>query len=202
MLVLSDETFERYHHEAEVHSIGTLPRARDRVLTAGSMSKGHALASARVGWLAGCKDLLRPCVLTAALRSPFVPTLSQQVAVAALRTGQETFEPVRAGFESRRRYTWERLRAMGLNPGWPAGAFFFWVPVWELGRSGRQFAEGLLHEQRVLLTAGDLFGPSGPGYVRLSYASDDGRLQDGLNRLAAYLDSLPRASGQTLPQAA
>jgi aspartate/methionine/tyrosine aminotransferase len=202
VLVLSDEAFERYHHEDEVTSLATLSRARRRTLTAGSMSKGHALASARVGWLAGCKDLLRPCTLTAALRSPFVPTLCQQVAVAALRTGQETFVPVRAGFESRRRYTWERLRAMSLNPGWPAGAFFFWVPVWELGLTGRQFAEGLLREQRVLLTPGELFGPSGPGYVRLSYAADDGRLQEGLNRLASYLESLQRATGRTVPQAA
>jgi aspartate/methionine/tyrosine aminotransferase len=202
VLILSDESFERHHYENDATSIATLSRARRRTLTAGSVSKGHALASARVGWLAGCKDLLRPCALTAALRSPFVPTLSQQVAVAALRAGSETFEPVRAGFESRRRYTWERLRAMDLNPAWPAGAFFFWVPVWEWGLTGRQFAEGLLHQQRVLLTPGDLFGPSGPGYVRLSYAADDGRLQEGLNRLAAYLESLQRTPASKLPQAA
>jgi aspartate/methionine/tyrosine aminotransferase len=202
VLLLSDEVFERFHHEDEVMSIGTLSHARRRTLTVGSVSKGHALAAARVGWLAGCKDLLRPCVLTAALRTPFVPTLCQQVAAAALRAGREAFEPVRAGFESRRRYTWERLRAMDLNSGWPAGAFFFWVPVWQRGLSGREFAAGLLREQRVLLTPGDLFGPSGPGYVRLSYAADDGRLQEGLNRLAAYLESLERTPARSLPQAA
>jgi aspartate/methionine/tyrosine aminotransferase len=202
VLILSDEVFERFHHEDDVMSMATLPRARRRTLTAGSVSKGHALAAARVGWLAGCKDLLRPCVLTAALRSPFVPTLCQQLATAALRAGQETFEPVRAGFESRRRYAWERLRAMDLNPAWPAGSFFFWVPVWDRGLSGREFTEGLLRQQRVLLTPGDLFGPSGPGYVRLSYAADDGRLQEGLNRLAAYLESLQAPQARPLSQAA
>jgi aspartate/methionine/tyrosine aminotransferase len=204
VLLLSDEVFERYHHDGEVVaiSVGTLPRARRRTLTAGSVSKGHALAAARVGWLAGYRHLLRPCAATAGLRSPFVPTLCQQLALAALRTGPDAFEPVRAGFESRRRYAYERLRAMGLNPAWPAGAFFFWIPVWELGVSGRQFAEGLLREQRVLVTPGDLFGPSGPGYVRLSYAAEDGRLQDGLSRLAAYLEGLHAGAARPAQRAA
>jgi aspartate/methionine/tyrosine aminotransferase len=189
VVLLSDEVFERYHHESEVLSIGTLPRARPRTLTAGSVSKGHALASARVGWLAGCKELLRPCMLAAALRTPFVPTLCQQLALAALRTDAEAFVPILAGFESRRRYAYERLQAMDLNPPWPAGAFFLWVPVWEKGMSGRDFATALLDRYKVLVTPGDLFGPSGAGYVRLSYAADDGRLQEGLNRIGELLES-------------
>jgi aminotransferase len=194
-LILSDEVFERYHYETEPLSIGSLPRAKGRTLTAGSVSKSHALASARVGWLAAHRHLLKPCALSAALRSPFVPVLCQQVALAALRTRPEGLDGVRDGFESRRRYAWERLRGIDLNPPWPAGAFFFWVPVWQLGLSGREFVEDLLRERNVLLTPGDLFGPSGAGYVRLSYAGDDGRLHEGLNRLSEYVQQYqpPRA---------
>jgi aspartate/methionine/tyrosine aminotransferase len=188
VLLFSDEVFERFQHDGEQVSLATLPQAKSRTLTAGSVSKGHALAAARVGWLAGPRQLVRPCLATAALRSPFVPTLSQQVALAALRTDAAAFEAVREAFDSRRRYAGERLRAMGLNAPWPAGAFFFWVPVWQLGRSGRSFAEGLLREKKVRVTPGDLFGPSGPGYVRLSYAADDGRLHEGLERLAEFVE--------------
>jgi aspartate/methionine/tyrosine aminotransferase len=190
VLILSDEVFERFRHDDEGLSIGSLPKARRRTLTTGSVSKGYALASARVGWLAGHRHLLRPCLATAALRTPFVPTLCQQVALAALRTGADAFEPVRAEFESRRRYCFERLRAADLNPAWPAGAFFLWVPVWPLGVSGREFADGLLREQKVCVTPGDPFGPSGPGYVRLSYAADEGRLHEGLNCLGEFVARL------------
>jgi aspartate/methionine/tyrosine aminotransferase len=197
VLILSDEVFDRFRHDDEGLSIGTLPKARRRTLTTGGVSKGYALASARVGWLAGHRHLLRPCLATAALRSPFVPTLCQQVALAALRTGTDAFEPVRAEFESRRRYCFERLRAADLNPAWPAGAFFLWVPVWPLGVSGPEFTNGLLREHKVCVTPGDVFGPSGPGYVRLSYAADEGRLQEGLNRIGEYVaelngDGVPR----------
>jgi aspartate/methionine/tyrosine aminotransferase len=187
VLLLADEAFERYHHDGDVVSLGTLPRARGRTLTAGSVSKGHALASARVGWLAGCKELLRPCRLAAALRMPFVPTLCQQMALAALRMGPQAFAPLLAGFESRRRYAYERLRAMDLNPAWPAGAFFLWVPMWEKGIGGQEFTTLLRQRKKVLVSPGDLFGPSGAGYIRLSYA-EDGRLHEGLNRIAELLE--------------
>jgi aspartate/methionine/tyrosine aminotransferase len=197
VLILSDTVFERYHHEGPLPRIGALPRAHQRTLTVGSVSKGYALASVRVGWLAAHRHLLRPCLLTAALRSPFVATLGQQIALAALRADPKPFESIRAEFESRRRYAFERLRAMELNPVWPAGGFFFWVPVWDRGVSGRQFAEGLLREGKVCVSPGDLFGPSGIGYVRISYATDEGRLQEGLNRLAEYLRL---SQGQTAAQ--
>ncbi len=197
VLILSDEAFERFHHDTEPVSIATLPRARDRTLTAGSVSKGHGLASARVGWLAGNRHLLLPCLATAALRTPFVPTLSQQVALTALQGDPAPFEEVREELAARRRYVFERLRGMDLNPAWPAGAFFFWVPVWDLGLSGRAFADALLRDHKVLVTPGDLFGPSGAGHVRLSYATDEGRLQEALNRLAAFVQGL---RGQQEPE--
>jgi aspartate/methionine/tyrosine aminotransferase len=201
VLLVSDEVFERFQHDGEQVSLATLAKARSRTLTIGSVSKGHALAAARVGWLAGLRHLIRPCLATASLRTPFVPTLSQQVALAALRTDVAAFEAIRETFDSRRHYACERLRAMGLNPPWPAGAFFFWVPVWDLGRSGRVFAETLLREKKVQVTPGDLFGPSGAGYIRLSYAADDGRLHEGLERLAEFVEGAQETS-QGVRQAA
>ncbi|MBI1918705.1 MAG: aminotransferase class I/II-fold pyridoxal phosphate-dependent enzyme [Planctomycetes bacterium] len=93
-------------------------------------------------------------------------------------------------FSARRRYAFERLRGMGLKPAWPSGGFFFWVPVAEMGLDGRDFAERLLCEQRVQVMPGDLFGPSGAGHVRVSYATEDGRLREGLSRMADLVRSL------------
>src|SRR5204863_144290 len=52
VLVCCDESFGRFHYEGERVSLGAVGRARRRTLTIGSVSKGHALASLRVGWLA------------------------------------------------------------------------------------------------------------------------------------------------------
>jgi aminotransferase len=190
VLILSDEVFERFHHDHEPVSIASLPGARERTLTVGSVSKGHGLASARVGWIAGHRHLVQPCLATAALRTPFVPAVCQQMALAALQNDPAPVDDWRDELAARRRYVFERLRSLELSAGWPAGAFFFWISVWELGLSGREFAEALLREHKVRVAPGDLFGPSGVGYIRLSYAIDEGRLQEALNRLASFVEGL------------
>jgi aminotransferase len=55
----------------------------------------------------------------------------------------------------------------------------------------------LLREHKVRVTPGDLFGPSGAGHIRLSYATDHGRLQEALNRLASFVQGL---RGQQAPE--
>jgi aspartate/methionine/tyrosine aminotransferase len=199
VLIFSDEAFERYRFEGEALSIGAMPRACGRTLTAGSVSQSHALGSARVGWLAAQRHLLRPCLLTAVLQSASVPTLCQQIALSALRLGDEAFASIRADFDSRRRYTFERLQALGLKPDWPAGGFYLWVPVQELGLSGQQFAEQLLRTKKVRVWPGHHFGPSGGGHIRISYAAEDGRLRQGLARLGDFVGQL-QATGRPAVQ--
>lgn len=187
VLIVSDEVFERFAYDDEATSIATCPLARLRTLTVGSVSKSHALAAARVGWIAAQRHLLRACKATAGLRCPFVPTLSQVQALYALRTDDEAFEPVLTRMEARRRHVHDRLRALDLAPVWPAGGFFFWTPVPPAYPSGRAFADALLNTRRVRVLPGDLFGPSGARFVRISFVTDDGRLDEGLNRLGELL---------------
>ena len=42
----------------------------------------------------------------------------------------------------------------------------------------------------VRVVPGEVFGPSGAGYVRLSVAGDPGRLREGLNRLGEFVAEL------------
>jgi aspartate/methionine/tyrosine aminotransferase len=202
VLLFSDEVFGRYRYDGPGPSLATLPRAQRRTLTASGLSKGHALAAARVGWLAGHRHLVRPCAVTAAVHTPFVPTLCQQVALTALRQPEEAFAAIRAEFASRRHYGFERLQSLGLAPAWPGGGFFFWVPVWPLGLTGRAFAEQLRQEKQVVVTPGEPFGPGGAAYVRLSYAAEDGRLREGLSRLGDFLRDLQPARPDPVPVAA
>jgi aspartate/methionine/tyrosine aminotransferase len=187
VLIFSDEVYGRYRYDGTARSIGTLSPARQRTLSAGSISQSHALASARVGWLAGCRHLIRACAVAGGLQAPFVPTLCQQMAESALSQPADLFQPLKAEFHSRRQYVFERLQALGLKPSWPSGAFFFWVPVRELGLSGKAFAEQLLRTKKVLVWPGHHFGPSGAGHIRISYALEDGRLREGLGRLADFI---------------
>jgi aspartate/methionine/tyrosine aminotransferase len=190
VLICHDDSFARFQYEGERARISSFPDAPERTLTIGSVSKGHGLAATRVGWIAAHRQLLRPCLLTQTLTTPFVAAVCQQVAAAALRQSFATFAPVLNDFASRRQYVFDRLQAMNLPPAWPAGGFFFWVSVRDLGVNGRDFAERLLKDKKVLVTPGDLYGPSGKGSIRLSYAGDDGRVREGLKRFGEFVEML------------
>ena len=125
-------------------SLGSL--APKRTLTVGSVTHGWGLASARVGWLAGYRHLIRPCAVTAALANPFIPVAGQQAALAALRQSEESFAPVRSAIAAKRRYTVERLAARFPEASIQAGGLFAWLPVGSLGMTGRKFAERLFAE--------------------------------------------------------
>ena len=188
VLVYLDESFGRFRYDGPAARLAAL--AADRTLSAGSLTQGYGLGSTRVGWLTGPKPLLGACALTASLSAPFVPTVCQQIAARAVQAEDDLFGPVREEFRVKRRYAADRLRAMGLTPAPPAGGYFFWVSVSEFGTDGRSFAERLLREQRVLVGPGAVFGPGGASFVRVSFAAEDGRLREGLGRLAALVASL------------
>jgi aspartate/methionine/tyrosine aminotransferase len=190
VLILSDQVLKGYEYDTQCTAIEAYPTARLRTLTIGSVSKSHALAAIRVGWLVANRQLMRPCVLTAGTQGPLVSTLSQQIALGALRQSADALAAIRSDFASRRAYAFERLQALGVTPAWPAGGFFFWVPVRYLDLNGQEFAERLVRAKRVLVTPGKLFGPSGDGHVRVSYATESGRLREGLNRMAEFVREL------------
>ena len=92
--------------------------------------------------------------------------------------------------KERRRYAFDRLKAMGLEPAWPAGGVTMWVSVASSGIGGRAFAERLLREERVLVGPGCAYGPSGANYVRVSFAVEEGRLREGLTRMGRFVEGL------------
>lgn len=190
VLIYLDESFARFRYDESACRLPTMPGMAQRTVIAGSLTQGYSLGSVRVGWLSGPRHLVGACALTASLAAPFVPTVCQQIALRAVQADEDLFGPVLEEFRDRRRYASDKLRAMGLTPSEPAGGYFFWVPVAQTGMTGRSFAEQLLKEHRVVVGAGDVFGPNGAEYVRISFAAEDGRLREGLSRLATFMAGL------------
>ncbi len=196
VLLVSDEVFERFTFEGEFTSLASLPMARERSLIVNSVSKSCGLTSARVGWIAANRHLLRPCKLTAGLRMPFVPTWTQLQALAALNADEENFQGIHDQFDSHRRYTLDRLHSGGFDVQLPASGMYFWLDSPEGYASGEVYANTLYTQHRVRVTPGNLFGPSGKRKVRLCFCADEGRLEEGLNRITATM-SKPRLTFAT-----
>jgi aspartate/methionine/tyrosine aminotransferase len=103
---------------------------------------------------------------------------------------------MREAFDRRRRRIHEMLNDIpGVSCVEPEGAFYSFPSFKEvLGRALRgrtptttlELAEVILDEAKVAIVPGEAFGA--PGYARLSYALGDAQLEEGLGRLAKFLE--------------
>lgn len=187
VLLYVDETFRRFRGDAPGRRLGDLAPAR--TLAAGSLSAGDSLGSVRVGWLTGPPPLVQACGLVQATTTPFVPTVCQEVAWRTLMADRSDGRA--EAITARRQDTAERLSELGLPASDPTDGYFLWADVSRHAASGRAFAENLLAVEGVRVGPGDRYGPGGERFVRLSAAADDGRLREGLARLARFVGHQP-----------
>ena len=144
-----------------------------------SLSKSYGMAGWRLGFVVGNAEIVARLNLVSehARSGIFVPL--QRAAIAALTGPQETVEERRALYERR------RDRALAAIPGARCeGTFFVWFPLPE----GVTF-ERLLAEYRVAVAPGEGFGSRGRGFARLSLATADDALDEGIARLRHALAS-------------
>jgi aspartate/methionine/tyrosine aminotransferase len=187
VLLYSDDTFASLFHDKAPTNLACFPRTFGRTLSAGSVSKSHAQPGLRVGWLSADRALLRASFGIAAARTSFVPGICQQAALGLFEQPAEKQSRLREQLAGRRQYVYERLQTMGFRPDWPAGGHFFWLETSPFGMSGSEFADRLFRDKRVRVSPGVLFGPCGTHHIRLSYATEDGRLRMALGKMADFL---------------
>jgi len=146
-----------------------------------SMSKTYGMAGWRLGFAVGNAEVVARFedLQNHQFAGIFRPV--QEAGVAALTGPQDSVETRRALYEAR------RDRALAALDGWEArseGTFFVWFRPPE-GLT----VERLLEEHRVAVAPGEGFGERGRGWARLSLATADEPLDEGLRRLRAAADT-------------
>jgi len=92
-----------------------------------------------------------------------------------------------ADYDRRRRVFVKGLREIGLECPEPAGAFYAFPSIRSSGLDSETFAERLLKEESVAVVPGNVFGPSGEGHIRCSYATALPLLEEALVRMDRFL---------------
>lgn len=72
----------------------------------------------------------------------------------------------------------------------PKGAFYLFPNIKGTGLSSREFCNRLLEEKHVVTVPGDGFGSNGEGFMRLSYATSEENIKEGLKRMQEFVNSL------------
>jgi aminotransferase len=123
---------------------------------------------------------------------------AQVAATAALDGDQSVIETMRLSYLRRRDLMVDAVNGIdGVSCNTPDGAFYVFMNIEETGLSSEDFALRLLDEQRVAVAPGISFGSLGESYVRLSYATSDAQIREGMERIGAFVASL-RARSQLI----
>ncbi len=166
----------------------------DDVVVVNSFSKYFHMTGWRLGWLvvppstaAAFEKLSQNLYICAS-------TLAQHAAIACFTPeALATYEARRDAFRERRDYIVPAMRGVGFDvPVMPDGAFYAWLDCARFGDSGA-LASRLLEEASVSMVPGHDFGANDPGrWMRLSYATARGKLEEAVARIGRCIDRTPR----------
>ncbi len=190
--VIFDEVYKYlFYGESPFVSIASLPGMRDRTLVLDSCSKTYAMTGWRVGWIAGPAEVVGCIPKIQENVCSCVPAFVQRGAISALRTARDDVLRMNEEYRRRRDTVVAGVNAIpGLSARTPEGAFYLFVNIRDTGLSSEDFAMRLLEEGRVALSPGSAFGPSGEGYVRISYASSVENIRKGVARMADFVRAI------------
>lgn len=189
--ILSDEVYEKIVYAGNTHiSPASLPGLKERTLTSNGFSKAYAMTGWRVGYLAGLPEVIEKVAALSGYILNCPSSISQRAALTAM-TDQRMDPAVKDMIE---RFTKRRemvLEVLGDLPGIkvypPKGAFYAWIDITETGMSSEKFSSKLLESEKVGLLPGSLFGELGKGYVRISFATREDKLQEALGRIRRFV---------------
>ena len=195
--VVTDEIYEHLvYGDAEFSSMPVLvPGLADRCVVVNGVAKTYAMTGWRVGWMIGPADIVKAATNLQSHATSNVANVSQVAALAAVSGDLSAVAEMRTAFDRRRILMAGMLDAIpGVACPLPEGAFYVYPSVRDLvGRSlggvpiesSAHLAGLILDEAEVAVVPGEAFGT--PGYLRLSYATSDADITEGVTRMAGLL---------------
>jgi aspartate/methionine/tyrosine aminotransferase len=157
----------------------------------GSFSKYFSMTGWRLGWMLVPEDLRRPVDVLTGNFTICPPVLSQYAAVAAFTPASYAeLDGHVARYAGNRELLLAGLPRLGVDRLAPAdGAFYVYADVGHLTDDSYGWCLRVLEETGVAMAPGvDFDTRRGDGFVRLSFAGTANEIEEGLDRLARWLD--------------
>jgi aspartate/methionine/tyrosine aminotransferase len=185
--LLSDECYDQIVLDGSWTSPAHLAPDDPRIATAFTFSKTYSMTGWRIGYVAGSDELIDTATKVLESSSSCVSTISQVAAEAALRGPQDCVAEMVGAYRRRRDLVVGILKEAELFIAEPAGAFYCMADIGPSGLPSRDFAFSLLREKGVSVAPGTAFGQVARDAVRISLASSEDDLREGVSRLAKFV---------------
>jgi aspartate aminotransferase len=201
--LLSDQCYDQIALEGDAAAPSLASFADpERVISAFTFSKTYAMTGWRLGYATAVPQVVDCMVKVLESNTSCPSTISQKAAEAALDGPQECVQTMVSAYRRRRDLVVDLLKEAGLLLTIPQGAFYILADVSPAGTDSRAFAMRLLDGRGVAVAPGTAFGRVASGAVRISLASSDEDLREGVGRLCELVGELAEAHPSVSEQAA
>jgi aminotransferase len=187
LIVVSDELYDQLIYGVKHVCFPTLPGMWERTILLGGFSKNYAMTGWRIGFAAAPAEIIKGLVRIHQYTIMSAPTIAQDAALGALKSGAPAVEEMRKEYDRRRILIVNGLNRLGLPTFEPHGAFYAFPEITVSGMDEEAFAQKLLEEERVAVVPGSAFGLGGEGFVRCSYATAYEKIEEALERIASFM---------------
>jgi aspartate aminotransferase len=194
LYILSDEMYEHLIYDGKAHTcLATLgPEVEKRTITIAGFSKTYSMTGWRLGTLVARPDIAKAAGELQSQMSSNATTFAQYGALAALKEkdkARESLAAMKTAFDRRRKLMHAGLNAIpGVSCLLAEGAFYLMPNISSFGVPSQEFCAKLLEQEKVAAVPGSAFGVE--GYLRLSYATSDETIEEGLTRLTRFCGAL------------
>ncbi len=188
--LLSDECYDQIILDGSWTSPASLAPDDPRIVSIFTFSKSYSMTGWRIGYAAGSDELIDTATKVLESNSSCVSTITQVAAEAALDGPQDCVGEMVAAYRHRRDVVVDILREADMLINEPTGAFYCMADISRARLPAREFAFRLLRERGVSVAPGTAFGDVAAGAVRISLASSDADLREGVGRLAEFVHQL------------
>ena len=164
-------------------SILSVPGAKECCIEFNSMSKSHNMPGWRIGMLASNAQFVQ-WILKVKSNIDSGMFRAMQLAVAkALEADAEWYESNNRNYRNRRHLAGEIMKTLGCSYDESQVGMFLWGKIPDTYTHVEELTERILHEARVFITPGFIFGSNGARYIRISLCCKDAKLAEALERI-------------------
>ena len=184
IIVVNDNPYSFILNSDEHLSILQVPGAKDCCIEFNSMSKSHNMPGWRVGMIATNATFIQWILK---IKSNIDSGTFRPLQLAAARAYDNSDEwHLNANvktYASRRKIAEEIMTTLGCTFDPLQQGMFLWGRIPEKYGNVEDLTEKVLHEARVFITPGFIFGSNGERYVRISLCAKDEKMQEALKRI-------------------
>ena len=185
IVIVNDNPYSFILNRDEHLSILQVEGAKDCCIEFNSMSKSHNMPGWRVGMLATNSTFVQWILkIKSNIDSGTFRPLQLAAAQAYSNSDDWHKDANIKTYSSRRKIAEEIMTTLGCTFDPKQQGMFLWGRIPDSYEDVEELTEKVLHEARVFITPGFIFGSNGKRYIRISLCAKDEKMQEALKRVS------------------